>query len=176
MNVKLALIPVAIVALLAGVFAYRLTQPGDDFVKSAMIGQPVPAFVLPAASESRPGLQTADLRDGTPKLVNIFASWCIPCRAEAPMLDALERQGATIVAIAIRDEREDVDAFLAEYGNPFARIGSDEMAQVQIELGSSGVPETFVVDGAGVIRYQHIGDIRERDIPVLLRELEKAGS
>lgn len=176
MNTKLALIPVAIVALLGGFFAYKLQQPRDDFVVSAMVGQPVPAFVLPPASKSRPGLQSADLREGDPKLVNIFASWCIPCRAEAPMLEALEREGATIFAIAIRDEPEDVDAFLAQYGNPFARIGSDDLAQVQLELGSGGVPETFVVDGNGVITYQHIGDIKQRDIPILLRELERAGS
>lgn len=176
MNTKLALIPVAIVALLGGFFAYKLQQPRNDLVASAMVGQPVPAFVLPPASASRPGLQSADLRGGEPRLVNIFASWCVPCRAEAPMLEALRGEGATIFAIAIRDEPEDVEAFLAQYGNPFARIGSDDMAQVQLELGSGGVPETFVVDGNGVIRYQHIGDIQRDDVPVLLRELEKAGS
>ena len=175
MKMKFALIPVAIVALLGGFFAYKLTQPRNDFVQSAMVGQPVPAFVLPPISESRPGVQTSDLRDGKPKLVNFFASWCLPCRVEAPFLDRLEREGATIVAIAISDEGEDVDRFLAEYGNPFARIGDDENAQIQLEFGSSQVPETFVVDGEGVIRYHHIGDIAERDIPVLLRELEKAG-
>ena len=86
------------------------------------------------------------------------------------------QQGADIVAIAIRDRPQDVAAFLNAYGNPFSRIGSDEISQVQLALGSSGVPETFVIDGQGVIRYQHIGDIRDRDVPILLEKLREAGA
>ena len=162
--------------LLFGLLAYQLQKrDGSDFVKSAAIGQRVPAFDLPPMVEARPGLSSADLADGTPKLLNVFASWCIPCAAEAPQLEALERQGAQIVAVAIRDEASDVNRFLAQYGNPFSRIGSDPIAEVQILLGSAGVPETFVIDGDGVVTYQHIGDIRDSDVPVLLAELEKAG-
>jgi cytochrome c biogenesis protein CcmG/thiol:disulfide interchange protein DsbE len=141
-----------------------------------MIGEPIPEFDLPAAVTERPGLSSANLADGQPKLLNIFASWCVPCRAEAPQLAQLEASGANIVAVAIRDRPEDVAAFLEAYGNPFSRIGKDDISAVQLSIGSSGVPETFVIDGQGVIRYQHIGDIRDSDIPKLLEELLKAGA
>jgi cytochrome c biogenesis protein CcmG/thiol:disulfide interchange protein DsbE len=159
-----------------GLFAWQLTQPRDEFVHSAMIGQPIPAFDLPPAVPDRPGLASADLADGQPRLLNVFASWCVPCAAEAPNLARLEASGANIVAVAIRDRPEDVAAFLARYGNPFSRIGSDDISAVQLSIGSSGVPETFVIDGKGVIRYQHIGDIRDEHVPLLLAELRKAGA
>ena len=166
----------ALVAGLFGLFAYMLTQRKDEFVHSAMVGQPIPAFALPPAVEDRPGLSSHDLADGQPKLLNIFASWCVPCAAEAPNLAKLEASGATIVGVAIRDRSKDVGAFLAAYGNPFSRIGKDDISAVQLSLGSSGVPETFVIDGRGVIRYQHIGDIRDSDVSVLLAELREAGA
>lgn len=167
---------VAVAAGLFGLFAYQLGQPKNDFVQSAMVGKPMPAFNLPPATDSRPGLSTADLADGQPKLLNVFASWCVPCAAEAPQLDALERSGAIIVAIAIRDRPENVDRFLEVYGNPFTRIGRDDISEVQLSLGSSGVPETFVIDGSGRITYQHIGDIRPEQVPLILEELRKAGA
>jgi cytochrome c biogenesis protein CcmG/thiol:disulfide interchange protein DsbE len=165
----------ALVAGLFGLFAFMLTQQKDEFVHSAMVGQPIPPFDLPPAVEARPGLSSRDLTDGQPKLLNIFASWCVPCAAEAPNLAKLEASGATIVGVAIRDRPEDVAAFLAAYGNPFSRIGKDDISAVQLSIGSSGVPETFVIDGKGVIRYQHIGDIRDSDVSVLLAELREAG-
>lgn len=167
---------VGVAAGLFGLFGYQLTQPKDDFVESAMVGQPMPAFDLPPATATRPGLASAHLADGTPKLLNVFASWCIPCAAEAPQLEMLERAGAQIVGVAIRDRPEDLDRFLTLYGNPFTRIGRDDISEVQLSIGSSGVPETFVIDGDGRITYQHIGDIRENDVPVLLRELREAGA
>lgn len=167
---------VALVVGLFGLFAYQLQQPKDEFVESAMIGRPIPAFDLPAAVADRPGLASGNLADGKPKLLNIFASWCVPCAAEAPQLARLEASGATIVGVAIRDRPEDVAAFLAAYGNPFSRIGKDDISAVQLSLGSSGVPETFVIDGQGVIRYQHIGDIRDGDVAVLLEKLGEAGA
>lgn len=166
---------VALIAALFVLFGYQLSQPKNDMVHSAMIGKPMPTFDLPAVVADRPGLSSADLADGKPKLLNVFASWCIPCAAEAPQLDALEKAGADIVAVAIRDRPEDVERFLARYGNPFSRIGKDDISEVQLSIGSSGVPETFVIDGEGVIRHQHIGDIRDSDVPVLLDELRKAG-
>ncbi len=167
---------VGVTAALFGLFAYQLSQPKDEFVESAMIGETIPAFDLPPAVEFRPGLSSANLADGKPKLLNVFASWCVPCRAEAPYLDELERRGAEIVAVAIRDRPQDVSAFLEIYGNPFSRIGSDEISAVQLSIGSSGVPETFVIDGSGVITYQHIGDIRAADVPMLLAKLQEAGA
>ena len=166
-----------LVALFAGLFvlfALQLSRPKDEFVRSTMIGKPMPEFALEPAVESRPGLSSANLADGTPKLLNVFASWCVPCAAEAPQLAALEQQGAEIVAVAIRDRPEDVAAFLDRYGNPFTRIGADDVSRVQLALGSSGVPETFVVDGNGIIRYQHIGELHDRDVPVLLEKLREA--
>lgn len=167
---------VGLAAGLFGLFAYQLSQPKDEFVESAMIGQPIPAFDLPPAVADRPGLSSRDLADGQARLLNVFASWCVPCAAEAPNLARLEAGGANIVAVAIRDRPEDVAAFLSAYGNPFSRIGKDDISAVQLSLGSSGVPETFVIDGAGVIRYQHIGDIRDDDVAVLLDKLREAGA
>lgn len=167
---------VAVAAALFGLFAYQLGQPKQEFVQSAMVGELMPAFNLPPASASRPGLSAADLADGTPKLLNVWGSWCVPCAAEAPQLDLLERSGANIVGIAIRDRPENVDRFLEVYGNPFTRIGRDDISEVQMSLGSSGVPETFVIDGEGRITYQHIGDIRPEQVRTILDELRKAGA
>jgi cytochrome c biogenesis protein CcmG/thiol:disulfide interchange protein DsbE len=167
---------VILFALLMALFALQLSRPKNDFVESKMIGKPIPEFSLPAATSDRPGLSSKDLEDGKPKLMNIFASWCVPCAAEAPQLAELERAGAPLVGVAIRDTPEDLSAFLQRYGNPFSRIGADKTSDIQFEVGSSGVPETFVIDGKGVIRYQHIGDIREEDIPLLLEKLKEAGA
>ena len=164
-------------ALFAGFFVLvmiGLLRPADREVASTFVGKPLPAFDLRAAVPGKPGLKTADMT-GKPKLLNVFASWCIPCAAEAPQLAALAAQGVEIDGIAIRDRPEDVQAFLARYGNPFARIGADDVSAVQLAIGSSGVPETFVIDGHGVIRHQHIGDIRVEDMPTILEKLREAG-
>ena len=166
-------VPLALFAFFAGVAGYMLTQEKDQFVESTMIGQPLPDFALQPAFDGLPGAAKADFA-GKPKLLNIWASWCTPCIAEAPQLEALQAQGAEIIGVAIRDRPEDVARFLGRYGNPYARIGSDPISEVQLGIGSSGVPETFVIDAKGVIRYQHIGDIRPEHVPVLLAELEKA--
>ena len=167
-------VPLALFAFFAGVAGYMLTQEKDQFVESAMIGEPLPDFALKPAFAGLPGAAKADLVGGRPRLLNIWASWCLPCIAEAPQLEALKTQGVEIVGIAIRDRPEDVANFLARNGNPYSRIGADDISEVQLAIGSSGVPETFVIDAKGVIRYQHIGDIRESDIAKLMAELEKA--
>ncbi|WP_241557258.1 redoxin family protein [Croceibacterium ferulae] len=168
-------LPLLAIALLFGLFALQLSRPKDEFVRSALIGQPLPTFSLKPALPGQPPLANTDFADGKPRLLNVFASWCVPCAAEAPQLAALQAGGAEIVAVAIRDTPDDVAAFLDAYGNPFSRIGADPYSQLQIALGSSGVPETFVIDGTGVIRHQHIGDIRAEDVPRLLDELREAG-
>jgi cytochrome c biogenesis protein CcmG, thiol:disulfide interchange protein DsbE len=167
-------LPLAVVAFIGGLAIYGLVVPKDDMVHSAMVGRKLPEFALPPATVGIEGLSNRDLADGKPRLLNIFASWCIPCKAEAPYLDALKKSGAEIDAIAIRDKPEDVAAFLAEFGNPFRRIGSDSEMAVQLKLGSSGVPETYVVGGDGTILYQHIGDIRAEHVPMLLEKLREA--
>jgi cytochrome c biogenesis protein CcmG/thiol:disulfide interchange protein DsbE len=155
---------------------WGLVRPADREVASAFIGKPLPQFDLPPASDERPGLSTAVFAAGKPRLLNVFASWCVPCAVESPQLAQLARAGVEIDGVAIRDRKEDVARFLAANGNPFARIGKDDLSKVQLAIGSSGVPETFVVDGKGVIRYQHIGDIRAEDVPMIMRKLAEAGS
>ncbi len=170
----LRLAPVLLLAVVVAALVWRLANPQDTTVHSRLAGKPVPAFSLPAAVPGKPGLASADLAGGEPRLLNVFASWCVPCVAEAPLLSELKRRGVPIDAIAIRDRSEDVAAFLADHGDPFARIGSDDNSRVQLALGSSGVPESFVVDGRGIIRYQHIGPIEANQVPMILAELEMA--
>ncbi len=166
-------LPLILFVTFFGVVAFKLYRPGDTNHPSKMIGQPMPAFVLPPASSSRAGLSSAEFT-GTPRLVNIFASWCVPCISEAGVLGAMARQGVIIDGIAIRDRPRDLDAFLARNGNPYRAIGGDVDSRVQIDLGSSGVPETFVVDGRGIIRYQHIGEITPDEMPGILDRLRNA--
>jgi cytochrome c biogenesis protein CcmG/thiol:disulfide interchange protein DsbE len=167
-------LPLGLFVLFFGVVAYGLVKPADRTITSKMIGKPLPQFSLPPAHDGQPGLGSASFSQGQPRLLNIFASWCIPCIAEAPVLMQMRSMGVPIDAIAIRDRPEDVGRFLARNGNPYQRIGSDTVGKVQISLGSSGVPETFVIDGKGVIRHQHIGDIRAEDVSEILAALEAA--
>ena len=160
-------VPLLLFSGFLGLAAYQLTQPKDEFVESRKGS-------LDIALKGAQGAANADFADGKPRLLNIWASWCLPCIAEAPHLESLKRQGVEIVGIAIRDRPEDVARFLARHGNPYSRIGRDDLSEVQLAIGSSGVPETFVIDGKGVIRYQHIGDVRANDVPKLLAELEAA--
>ncbi|MCX8475784.1 MAG: redoxin family protein [Sphingomonas sp.] len=165
--------PLVLFALVFALVAGGLIKPGDRVVHSAMVGKPLPALALPPLLSGKPGIVTAELK-GKPRLLNVFASWCIPCIAEAPQLMKLRQAGVEIDAIAIRDTPEAVQAFLARHGDPYAQIGDDKASRAQLALGSSGVPETFVIDAEGRIAYQHIGDIREEHVPMLLGELEKA--
>ena len=168
-------LPLALFAGFFGLVMTGLLSPADREVASTMIGKPLPAFDLRPAVPERPGLSRARMADGKPRLLNVFASWCVPCIAEAPQLSALAAQGVEIDGIAIRDRTEDVQRFLAANGNPYTRIGADDLSEVQLSIGSSGVPETFVIDGKGTIRHQHIGDIRVEDMPGLLEKLREAG-
>ena len=155
-------VPLLLFLAFIALFASGLFKPDDRIIHSRLVGQALP------------GLSSAQMAGGKPRLLNIFASWCVPCAAEAPQLMVLKQAGVEIDAIAIRDARADVDGFLARNGNPFARIGLDARSAVQIALGSSGVPETFVIDGAGRIAYQHIGEIRADDVPMILEKLRDA--
>ncbi|MEG3180087.1 DsbE family thiol:disulfide interchange protein [Sphingomonas sp. LT1P40] len=170
---KLWLPLIAFMALL-GLVGSRLIVPPDTQVKSALVGKPLPEFALPGIVQGKPGLTRADLATGKPRLLNVFASWCVPCIAEAPQLMKLKAAGAQIDAVAIRDTPEAVTAFLSRHGDPYTRIGDDAQRVVQIGIGSSGVPETFVIDGQGRIAAQHIGDIRDDDVPKLLAALAAA--
>jgi cytochrome c biogenesis protein CcmG/thiol:disulfide interchange protein DsbE len=167
-------VPLLAFIVVAGLLAWGLSRPADRQVRSRLIGQPLPAFTLAPVVPTKPGLSTATFRQGQPRLLNIFGSWCVPCAAEAPQLAKLRAAGATIDAIAVRDTPADVAGFLARNGDPFTAIGDDQASRVQLALGSSGVPETFVIDGQGRIAHQHIGAIRDEDVPVLLARLADA--
>ena len=171
---RLRFVPLIIFALVLAGLAWRIAVPRDDSVPSQLAGQPVPIFEAPALVPGKPGLSSADLASGAPRLVNFFASWCVPCITEVAVLEQLAARGVAIDGIAVRDRPEDVGGFLARHGDPYQRIGADPESKTQIALGSSGVPESFIVDGRGVIRYQHIGPIEEGDLPAILDELEKA--
>jgi len=173
MSRGLRLIPIVLLLFLLSGLAWRLIKPADTAVPSQMVERQVPPFALPAALPGKPGLNAADLASGKPHLLNIFASWCIPCASEGKVLQELQRRGVTVDGIAIRDTPDALTAFLARNGDPYQRIGSDRQSDVQIALGSSGVPETFVVDAHGVIRRQYIGALNASNIPGVLRELEE---
>lgn len=166
--------PLVIFVVFVGIFAAGLIAPASKTIPSQLVGKPLPLFSLPQAVAERPALASANFQQGGPRLLNIFASWCVPCAAEAPQLTQLAQAGVPIDAIAIRDRPEDIEAFLARWGNPYRRIGSDTTSHVQIAMGSAGVPETFVIDGWGIIRHQHIGEIRPEDLPAIMSALAAA--
>jgi cytochrome c biogenesis protein CcmG, thiol:disulfide interchange protein DsbE len=167
-------VPLAGFAAFLAVVAVGLYAPSDHVVRSEMVGRPVPDFELAPAVPGRPGLASIELRRGRPHLVNIFASWCVPCREESAQLAALARRGIAVDGIAVRDRPADVAAFLAAYGDPFRSIGDDLDRRVQLDLGSAGMPETFVIDGRGIIRHQHIGAITDADVPAIVAAWEAA--
>ena len=174
MSKGLRLIPVILAVWILLTFGWKLIQPEDSTVRSQLVNRDVPQFALPAGLPGTPTLSSTDLATGEPRLLNFFASWCVPCIAEAPILKRMKAQGVKIDGIAVRDTPGAVAAFLDRHGNPYERIGADRHSSVQLALGSSGVPETFVVDGKGVIRFQFVGPIGSADIPTVMRELEKA--
>lgn len=168
-------LPLVVFLGFVGLVVIGLYRPADRTVASALVGKQMPQFDLPAAVPGRPGLTSRDLSAGQPRLVNIFASWCVPCRVEAPQLGELAKAGVVIEGISVRDTAQDLQAFLQVNGDPFQRIGADDDGRVQLALGSSGVPETYVVDGKGKITYQHIGEIRPEHLGLILEKLKEAG-
>ena len=173
MSRALYLVPLALFLFFAGLAGYMLTQEKAQFVPSQMIEKPLPDFTLAPAREGMPGVSKSDFVGGKPRLLNIWASWCLPCIAEAPHLERLKQEGVEIVGVAVRDRPEAVADFLGRYGNPYSRIGSDDISELMLEIGASGVPETYVIDAQGNIRYQHIGDVRAETVPLLLEKLEE---
>ena len=167
-------LPLALIAVLFAVFYLGLRNPEDHVIVSQVVGQPTPQFSAAPALPGQPGIATADLHDGKPRLLNVFASWCVPCVAEIPMLMRLKALGVEVDGVAVHDTTPALTKFLADNGNPYTRIGMDDAGKVQIAFGSSGVPETFVIDGKGKVIHQHIGAVMEQDIPQLLALLEQA--
>jgi cytochrome c biogenesis protein CcmG/thiol:disulfide interchange protein DsbE len=161
-----AFLPVAIFIGLALLFAKGLITADPSKVPSALIGKPVPSFTLPPLPKAdRPGLATADLNSGKVTLVNIWASWCVPCRQEHPFLMQLAKDPSIeLVGINYKDKPANALEFLKSLGNPYARIGVDDKGSAAIDWGVYGVPETFIIDGKGVIRHKKIGPISASDL------------
>jgi cytochrome c biogenesis protein CcmG/thiol:disulfide interchange protein DsbE len=174
MSRGLRLIPIILLIWVLGGLAWRLIKPADPAIPSQLVERTLPPFALAPAVPGKTGFKSSELATGQPRLLNIFASWCVPCVGEAPVLGQLKRRGVKIDAIAVRDTPGAIRAFLERNGDPYERLGADPRSEAQIALGSSGVPETFVIDGRGVIRRQYIGPLTAANIPGLVRELEQA--
>jgi cytochrome c biogenesis protein CcmG/thiol:disulfide interchange protein DsbE len=160
----LALLPlVALVGLIA-VFALSLNRD-PSLIQSVLIDKPAPQFSLAAVEGTGvPGFDTATL-SGEVTVVNVFASWCIPCRDEHPVLEALKAEtGVRMFGMNQKDAPENAVAFLTELGNPYDAIGADANGRTSIDWGVYGVPETFIVDAKGVIRFKHVGPLAMEDI------------
>ena len=148
-------------------FLYLGLTLNPQRIPSALTEKPVPEFTLPplAGGGDRPGLSSTDLRNGEIHLVNVFASWCLPCRVEHPQLMALASQGEIALhGVNYKDPPDQAVAFLERLGNPYRRIGADAQGRVSIEWGVYGVPESFLIDGQGQIVCKHIGPLSERDL------------
>ena len=156
------IVPLAGFFVLVGFLIWRLYLVEEGFapnlIPSVMIDRPAPAFDLPPLLAGQPGLKTADLR-GRVTLVNFFASWCIPCREEHPVLPEVAQAGVRLVGISYKDRPEDAKAWLAELGNPYAAVGVDLYGRTGIDFGVYGVPESYLVDKNGVIRRKWTGPL-----------------
>ena len=158
------LIPAVVFIGLAAGLGFGLSKD-PSVVPSALIDKPVPEFALAPALGAERGLSSDDLRTGVVSLVNVFASWCGPCRAEHPLLMKLAEDGTVVLfGINYKDRPEDARAWLDQLGDPFERIGADLNGRVGIDWGVYGVPETFVIDATGRIRYKHVGLLTARDL------------
>lgn len=165
----------AAVLVTAGFWAVlsRMKQGTFDphTVPSQLIGQPVPAFSLPPLPGFE-GFASADLAAaGRPVLVNFFASWCLPCVIEHPSLLALSREGVPIWGVAYKDKPAAAAGFVARHGNPYARIAQDAPGQVAIDWGVYGVPETYLIDARGVVRWRQAGPITSEVVDAELRPM-----
>ena len=158
--------PLGIFCVLALIFAYGLSTGDPARLPSALIGKGVPAMTLPAlegltdGTRIVPGFDSADLAKGEVSVVNFWASWCVPCVQEHPLLVALkQRAGVPIYGVNYKDQAAAARRFLGRYGNPFAAVGTDSNGRAAIEWGVYGMPETFIVNGKGEIVYKHVGPI-----------------
>lgn len=172
----IVLIPVVVFAAIAALFWKGLSGEPSK-IPSALIGKPVPEFALAAVPGINvPGFTTADLKAGKVTVVNVWASWCAPCRIEHPLLsDLAKRSDITLYGINYKDAPENAARFLGTLGQPFAAVGMDSDGRTAVDWGVYGVPETFVIDGQGIIRYKHIGPLSPEAIAgPLAAEIEKA--
>ena len=172
----IAAIPVIVFAGLAALFWRGLAGDPKE-IPSALIGKPVPEFTMPAVDGlGVPGFDTATLKQGKVTVVNVWASWCVPCRLEHPLLLELsKREDIRLFGLNYKDDPENARVFLGTLGQPFAAAGADEAGRAAVDWGVYGVPETFVVDGNGIIRYKWIGPLSPEGLNGTLNaEIEKA--
>jgi cytochrome c biogenesis protein CcmG/thiol:disulfide interchange protein DsbE len=175
-------LPVLVFLALAALFLLRLVGGGDPSrVPSVLIGKPVPAFALQpieglvAQGQPVPGLDSAALK-GRVTVINVWGSWCAPCRDEHPLLMELARDPSIrLVGINQKDNPENARRFLGQYGNPFAAVGVDANGRTAIDWGVYGVPETFIVGPDGTIRYKHVGPLTPETLPAFREALRMAG-
>jgi cytochrome c biogenesis protein CcmG, thiol:disulfide interchange protein DsbE len=182
-NRAMVLVPLAIFAALAGLFLVRLFAGDPATLPSALLGRPAPAFTLPPLAGLThegvpvPGLASADLKGGKVTIVNIWASWCGPCREEHPLLMELAKDNRLrLVGINYKDQPENARRFLSALGNPYVAVGADTNGRVGIDWGVYGVPETFVIAPDGTITYKHVGPLSPATLEGPLRQaIDKAG-
>ena len=174
-NPLLVLPPLMLAGFVAFVAVGNLREDRDD-LPSARAGQPAPAVAL----EEMPGrmLLTDDmLRSGEVTLVNFWASWCPPCRAEHPVIEDLAAAGVTVLGVNYRDQAERAEDFLVELGDPYHAVGADPRARMGLDWGVVGLPETFVVDGSGEIVLRYAGPITEEIVASRIRPaMERAAA
>lgn len=156
-RIVLVLLPLIVLAGLLALFASHINRD-PSLVQSVLINKPAPQFNLAAVPGLNvPGFAAADLK-GEVTIINVFASWCIPCRAEHPVLTQLKHEsGVRLFGINQRDAADNAVAFLNELGNPYDKVGADTDNRVSIDWGVYGVPETFIVDARGTITFKHVG-------------------
>ncbi|HEX3429842.1 MAG TPA: DsbE family thiol:disulfide interchange protein [Rhizomicrobium sp.] len=162
-------LPLVFFAALAAVFALGLNRD-PSLIPSMLINKPLPSFSLPSVRAGDPGLASQDFR-GQPMLLNMFASWCVSCRVEHPLLLDLRSRGVAIAGIDWEDKPAAGAKYLKENGDPYARVGLDSSGRIGIDLGITGVPETFVVDKHGRVRYKQIGPIETAEWENTIRPL-----
>jgi cytochrome c biogenesis protein CcmG/thiol:disulfide interchange protein DsbE len=157
----LFLTPIALFLLVVAAFLAGLGRD-PSILPSTLIGKPLPGFNLPPVRANDVGLKTKDL-SGQPALLNVFASWCVSCRVEHPVLLQLKADGVRIEGLDWKDEAADGARYLQQNGDPYTLVGNDRTGRAGIDLGVAGVPETFVVDRNGLVRYKHVGPIAPED-------------
>lgn len=156
------LLPIGGFAVLAFFLFKSLWGPPPDLVPSVLVNKPAPRLALPGLDEKSAAFTTADLTAGHVSVVNVFASWCAPCRTEADeLLELSKLPGIALYGMSQKDKPAATRAFLDEVGNPFSRISRDDDGHASIEWGVYGVPETYVVDGKGIIRLKYVGPLSD---------------
>lgn len=163
----LMLLPPVLFAALAVMFWWGMQRDNPDELPSTLVGRDAPAVEAVPLGDLPP-LSDAVLRAPGVKLVNFWASWCAPCRAEHPMLEALKAEGVAIHGVNYKDDPAKAQAFLAELGNPYATIGADT-GRMALNWGVYGVPETFVIDGAGKVLLRYAGPITAQELERVIR-------